>query len=236
MSNCLDVQPLSESQLNGEHVTSREALFNKHVEWAGRIARKVSNHLPPCFDVDDLQQEAQIELWRKASQYDPSGKHEGVPFQGFAYLAVRGAALMSVRRRHWRAATGDELHDKHVDPQPRPDEAAEQAAFKHADDQRQDWQLQWLQSAIVGLPPEQREVMCGIYFEDADPDELAARMGLTSSELSGRRREALKQLRKMRPSEPVFSAATARRRQLQAPNCRPVRPPLSRPVTPETAP
>jgi RNA polymerase sigma factor (sigma-70 family) len=232
LSDCLDVQPFPKSQLDGEYLTPREALFSQHVDWAGKVARKVSRQLPPCFDVDDLQQEASIELWRKASQFDPSA---GVPFQGYAYMAVRGAALMSVRRKHWRAATGKQLHDTHVDPQLRPDQAAEQAVFQHTDDQRRDWQLQWLQAALCQLPPEQREIVWSIHFEGADPEELAAHMGLTPGELASRWRAAVKLLKKMRPPEPVFPTAAAPRRQPQTPNCRPLRPPLSSPIAQGTA-
>ena len=147
-------------------------------------------------------------------------------FESYAFMAVRGAVLMTARRRKYRDATAEELHDKHVDPQPRPDQTA-----VTTDDQRREWQLQWLQSALRELPPDQAEIVCGIYFEGADPDELAARMGLTACQLGSRRRLALKQLKKMRPSEPVFSTQTARRRQPQTPSCGPVRPPLNSPAS-----
>ena len=81
-------------------------LFDRHLAWSRAIARKVHTSLPPSFTVDDLAQEAAIELWKRCQSYDPAKNNE---FRGYAYLAVRGAVLMSVRRRAFAEATADEL-------------------------------------------------------------------------------------------------------------------------------
>jgi DNA-directed RNA polymerase specialized sigma subunit len=67
-------------------VTEAERLFHANLEWAAAIARNVARHLPPSFDAGDLIQEAHIELWKRAQQYDSSRNDS---FQGFAYLPIR---------------------------------------------------------------------------------------------------------------------------------------------------
>lgn len=88
-------------------------VFEKNMEWADKIARAVHRKLPPSFDLQDLEQEARIKLWECAQRFNAE---TGVPFQAFAYMAVRGAVLMSIRRRAYVNATAEELMDTHLDP------------------------------------------------------------------------------------------------------------------------
>lgn len=98
---------------------SREELFAAHLAWAHEIARKEHRHLPPSFDVEDLQQVAAIEHWKRTGSYDETRNNS---YQGYAYLAVRGAVLMACRRRHWVAATSEELPMNQVDDAPSAEE------------------------------------------------------------------------------------------------------------------
>ena len=77
-----------------------QALFESNFAWAEGVARSVRRGLPPSFDVEDLEQAARIELWRQVQKFDAA---RGVPFQAFAYPAVRGAVLMQTRRRQMKA-------------------------------------------------------------------------------------------------------------------------------------
>src|ERR1700675_2133617 len=81
-------------------------LFEENLPWAERQARLLKRGLPPSFDVQDLLQIARIEHWRQVQSFDAS---RGVPYQGYACAAVRGAVLMACRRRHFREATHDRL-------------------------------------------------------------------------------------------------------------------------------
>jgi RNA polymerase sigma factor (sigma-70 family) len=65
--------------------------------WADQVATNVHRRLPKFFDLDDLKQEARLAAWRKTLTYDPAMNDS---FQGYAFLAVRGACLMICRRRH----------------------------------------------------------------------------------------------------------------------------------------
>lgn len=81
-------------------------LFIEHLEWSKLVARRVASQLPPSFPVEDLEQEAALELWRQISRYDPA-KNDNV--RGYAYLAVRGACLMTARRKWYTESTHDPL-------------------------------------------------------------------------------------------------------------------------------
>jgi RNA polymerase sigma factor (sigma-70 family) len=83
-----------------------DALAEQHYPWAAVLARNVHRRVPPSFDLDDLTQVARIACWRAAMEYQPK---RGVEFKKFAYRAVRGAVIMSVRRRAWKEATHAEM-------------------------------------------------------------------------------------------------------------------------------
>src|SRR5579862_4320825 len=74
-------------------------LFEEHFDWAANVGRSVARCMPPSFDPDDLSQIAVIEHWRRVELYD---RTTGVPYRAYAYQAIRGAVLMSCRRRHYR--------------------------------------------------------------------------------------------------------------------------------------
>jgi RNA polymerase sigma factor (sigma-70 family) len=97
-------------------VASIDPPFSKNLKWAAAIAKNVWRKLPPCFDLQDLQQEARIKLWKCCQAFDPNNL-DGVPFKGFAYIYIRGACLMSVRRRHWTEATHESLTGDGLLPQ-----------------------------------------------------------------------------------------------------------------------
>jgi RNA polymerase sigma factor (sigma-70 family) len=89
-----------------------QALFEEHLEWAASVGQSVGRHLPPSFDVQDLIQIALIQHWRCVENFDATPGHGytcGVPYRLYAYPAIRGAVLMSCRRRHYREATHQSL-------------------------------------------------------------------------------------------------------------------------------
>jgi len=92
----------------GHKRRTRLALFEKHLGWARSLGRSVAKGLPPSFDVADLEQVAAAEHWKQTGLYDPA---RGVPYQGFALQAIRGACYMSVRRDTYRDSTMEELSE-----------------------------------------------------------------------------------------------------------------------------
>lgn len=79
-----------------------QSLTDGQIRWADRVAQHVAGMLPPSFDLEDLQQVARIETWRKLQVFDAA---RGVSFTSFAFKGVRGACLMFARRRNYTAAT-----------------------------------------------------------------------------------------------------------------------------------
>lgn len=78
--------------------------------WIDRlVVGLVRRHrIPPCFELDDLRQIAAAAAWRQMREY--SAAHaSGAPLHGYLYPYVRGAVLMSIRRRAWTESVAHEL-------------------------------------------------------------------------------------------------------------------------------
>ncbi len=72
----------------------------------GKDTLKVKRKLPPSFDIEDLTQTALIAHWHCVETYDPKRNDN---YRAFAYSTIRGAVLMSCRRKAYREATHEEL-------------------------------------------------------------------------------------------------------------------------------
>lgn len=80
------------------HPINQRDFPTEHIEWAKRIARGIHRNVPPTFAVEDFEQEAVIEAWKRWGKWDPARNDN---FQGYAYLAVANAVKMSCRRKNW---------------------------------------------------------------------------------------------------------------------------------------
>lgn len=154
----------------------------ERIAWAHGIAEDVARRLPPSFDLDDLRQEALLAAWRAEARYDPS---RGIPFTVYAYRAVHGACLMSARRRHWTAATMEEIPADAETPL-RPDAIVERRL-----------PLLWLESRIERLEPRQRQVIELHYVQDVPVSEVALEMGISVGTVHMIRLAALAMLREL---------------------------------------
>lgn len=158
----------------------------ERIAWAYSIADSVARRLPPSFDREDLRQEALIAAWRAEERYDPS---RGVPYPVYAYRAVHGACLMSARRRHWTAATMEEIPADAETPL-RPDAIVERRL-----------PLLWLESRVEQLEPRQRKVIDLHYVQDVPVSKIARQMGLSVGTVHAVRLAALAALREMAGQE-----------------------------------
>lgn len=82
------------------------ALFKENIQWAEKIALNVKRKLPPSFDIEDLTQTALIAHWKCVEAYDPARNDN---YRAYAYLIIRGAVLMSCRRKAYKEATHQPL-------------------------------------------------------------------------------------------------------------------------------
>ena len=175
-----------------------EQLVNENVAWAWRIADKASKKLPPSFDIDDLRQEAVLGMWRAAQRYDPA---RGVPFQGFAAVYVKGGVTMSVRRRHWTAATCEDLGHMPVLVDERPSveqELLEREEKRNRSGRRDRRRREWLLDRLRLLPSAQRYLVKRVYIDGSDLRELAALWGVPYPEMSRRLACAVRRLQAAR--------------------------------------
>jgi RNA polymerase sigma factor for flagellar operon FliA len=175
---------------------------------AGRLRRELS--LPG--DLDDLVAFGFGGLLEAERRYDPS---RGVRFQTFAYYRVRGAMLDGVRkmadlprRAHQRLK---EEAERTPTAAPSPldkafarmsanltsasplqgsfaDESPESALLKNE-------RIERLLAALAALPPRQRALIRGRYFEGRTLEAVAAELGVSKSWASRIHTQALSALR-----------------------------------------
>jgi len=155
-------------------LADRDALIEKHIVWARRVAAKVASKLPTWFTADDMTGPAAIALLDAASKYDPG---RGVPFRAYAIRSVEGACYSAVRRNEYRERAHGELGEETADVQ--------QVAVRHTG----------LPSAVWLLPPDQFRMIELCYLHDLTVEAAALRMGISPSKASQHHRAALEALR-----------------------------------------
>lgn len=167
-------------------------LFADNVAWAEQIARRVHRKMPPSIELDDLVQEALIELHRRVGMYDPA-KNDN--FQGYAYQAVYGACLMACRRRHYRNATAAPLDCAEVTRVMRDQEDAGPAVAQR-EELRAHWRevrrRQLLRLRLQRIPEAYQELARMVLVEGGTIEAAAAEFGITIGEVRRRLRAAAK--------------------------------------------
>ena len=207
-----------------ETAEAAQRIFDENLPWALKIARSVIRKLPPSFESDDVLQEARIELWRRAQLYQenngrPGKDPNGTPFQAYAYLAVRGACLMSVRRKNWteaqhlalESASAEDEHSLVPEPaSPTPDpetQLAKKRERKNITGPREYRRRRWLLKQIDRLAPVDAHLIKATYIEERDLAELAKLQGVDRTVLSRRLAGIVKRLKQARRKTSVVSRA-----------------------------
>ncbi len=126
------------------------------------IFRYVAALVPNVGDAEDIVQQAAMSLWEKFDAYDPTQ-----PFTPWACrFALNKARQWIERRQRWQAlldhGLAEELAQRRQELQPE---------FER--------QLKHLETCLGKLPPEQRTLVEGYYYERADIESLAERSGRT---------------------------------------------------------
>ena len=126
------------------------------------IFRYVAALVPNVGDAEDIVQQAAMSLWEKFDTYDPTQ-----PFTPWACrFALNKARQWIERRQRWQAlldhGLAEELAQRRQELQPE---------FER--------RLKHLETCLGTLPPEQRNLVEGYYYERADMESLAARSGRT---------------------------------------------------------
>ncbi len=167
-----------------------EELVNRNRNWAAAIGREVARKLPPSFDPGDLEQVAMIEMWQRAKLYDPSkmfaANGRGIGFQVYAYQYVRGAVLMSVRRRAFKDNTGDPISPGEVYDAPSAhDIVAAKQHRRNVEGPKQYRQRSWVLAALEDLQPIDAYLVRAIYFHEREVTQVAEKLGMESGQVCG---------------------------------------------------
>jgi len=128
------------------------------------IFRYVAALVPNVTDAEDIVQQTAMALWEKFDAYDP-----GQPFTPWACrFALNKAHQWIERRQRWQAllehGLAEELAQRRQELQPE---------FER--------RLKHLETCLGKLPPKQRTLVEGYYYERADIESLAERSGKTAA-------------------------------------------------------
>lgn len=126
------------------------------------IFRYVAALVPNVADAEDIVQQTALALWEKFGAYDPAQ-----PFTPWACrFALNKARQWVERRQRWQAllehGLAEELVQRRQELQPE---------FER--------RLKHLEACLGKLPPDQRSLVEGFYYERADVESLAGRSGRT---------------------------------------------------------
>jgi RNA polymerase sigma-70 factor (ECF subfamily) len=126
------------------------------------IFRYVAALVPNVTDAEDIVQQTAVALWEKFDAYDPS-----LPFTPWACrFALNKARQWIERRQRWQALLDQGL--------------AEELAQRRQELQPEfEWRLKHLELCLGKLPPEQRALVEGYYYDRTDIESLARRSGRT---------------------------------------------------------
>jgi RNA polymerase sigma factor (sigma-70 family) len=136
-------------------LAARDALVVAHLPLVRQIALRVSQSLPPSFDLDDLEAEGRLALIRCASRFKPDA-HGNPPFSAYARQRIRGAMLDSVKRGRYAENTRPSIDGlPEAGLAPTVEILIDQARTKKR-----------VREAISWLPAEQRELIVARYLEE----------------------------------------------------------------------
>lgn len=189
-----------------------DELYAQHHRMVHALAQRLRREMTLTGDLEDLVAYGYGGLLEAHRRFDPE---RGVRFQTFAYHRVRGAMLDGVRqmaelprRAHERRETGDappptaaprgldraftRLSTAFTGPTPTQGrygaENPEALVLQHETMAR-------LLGALASLPPRQRALLRGHYFEGRRLDHVAEELGISKSWASRLHTQALARLR-----------------------------------------
>lgn len=180
--------------------------------FALRYARRLQRQLDWFFDVDVLENEAELAVWRAAQTYDPD---RGAAFLSWATRQFRIALIEELRRQSpWtrnqrdkiqaRIAAGGELEGWMHAPLPLDtgvvladdlsledvlEDATQPQNFNQAD------LRSMLEPALRCVPIREREIIHRFYFEGQPLLDIAASMGINPGYIDHLKRKGMDRLR-----------------------------------------
>jgi RNA polymerase sigma-70 factor (ECF subfamily) len=134
-------------------------------------------------EAQDVLQEAFMQIWEKAPQFDPNlGKASS-----WAAILVRNKAIDRIRASQRRTRLAEETLAEQAVAVPL-DDTANEAIFGHE-------KVKLIKSAIVELPAEQRQAIELAYFSGLTQDEISKKLNEPLGTIKARIRRGLLKLR-----------------------------------------
>jgi len=146
-----------------------ETLYERHRDWVGRLALRLSGHHDDALDV---LQETFLYFFRKFPGFEKRAR-----LRTFFYPVVRNLAIDAGRRRR-----------RHATPDATPERVA---PVERLPERRRDE----LAARLVSLSGEHREVVLLRFADDFDLAEIAAALEIPLGTVKSRLHHALKKLR-----------------------------------------
>ena len=128
---------------------------------------------------EEVLQEAMVNVWRKAGQFDPAKASAST----WIFTIARNARIDLLRKEN---RPSPDLNDPALVPDPEP----------HAQDRiSQKQEAGRLKAAVAGLPKEQQEVLHLAFFEEKAHPQVAEELGIPLGTVKSRIRLACKRIR-----------------------------------------
>ena len=156
--------PSDSKHSSGDQAAAQQRFLSLFLRSEREVFRYVAALVPNVGDAEDIVQQAAMSLWEKFDTYDPTQ-----PFTPWACrFALNKARQWIERRQRWQAlldhGLAEELAQRRQELQPE---------FER--------RLKHLETCLGKLPPKQRILVEGYYYERADIESLAERSGKTAA-------------------------------------------------------
>ncbi len=147
--------------------------------YAGRVKSFLLRYAMPDDQAEEIAQEVMVQVWRKASSYDPA---KAAP-STWIFAIARNRRIDLIRRSARRQPDPD---DPMFQPDPEPDGGSAVSAMERQTQVRE---------ALATLPDNQRTVLFATFFEGLSQVEIAEREGVPLGTVKSRVRLAFARMR-----------------------------------------
>mgnify|MGYP001074390474 CR=1 FL=1 len=152
------------------------ALFQRY---AGRVKGFMLSSGASVTDAEEVVQEVMVSIWRRAGTFDP----ERAAVSTWIFTIARNRRIDMIRRMK---RPEPDPQDPLFQPDPEPDGADLLSATERAE---------LVRAGLVGLAPEQRQVLLASFYDGLSHGEIAARLDLPLGTVKSRIRLAFRNLR-----------------------------------------
>jgi len=167
-------------QIAGGDRSAFAEFYDRHSTLMFSVASKILND---AAEAEDVLQEAFLQIWEKAGKFDPNlGKASS-----WAAILVRNKAVDKIRASRRRTRLAEEAGTESA--------IAAEVADTVNDRLQGHEQAKLIQTAIVGLPGEQRQAIELAYFSGLTQDEISKKLNTPLGTIKARIRRGLLKLR-----------------------------------------